>query len=276
MRILAIIVTYYPEKELLQRCASSFLPYVDHLLVWENTPAAEAPDYRFLQESDKVEYAGEGENSGISRALNFAWRRAAAEGYDYLLTMDQDSYWQDFASYAANITAEGSPKGIYGPRYNREPFPEVFHPTKNLITSGMMVPVDILDALGGYCEAFKVDAVDTELICHAMTEGYNLYYVSGGRLVHRIGNKQIKTFLGKKFTVPGYSPERLYYIYRNHRIVIRMYPKCTYLRTRFMRDWGFKIPVRIMLGERPKRKKLRAIVTGSLAGRFASLPKKSI
>jgi len=40
---------------------------------------------------EKVRYLTAGTNSGIGTALNTAGRMAVQEGYEYLLTMDQDS-----------------------------------------------------------------------------------------------------------------------------------------------------------------------------------------
>jgi hypothetical protein len=44
MKILAISVTFYPDKELFERSVSSFVDFVDEVLVWENTPKEEAAE----------------------------------------------------------------------------------------------------------------------------------------------------------------------------------------------------------------------------------------
>lgn len=266
MRILAIIVTYYPEEELLRRCVSSFIDHVDHVMVWENTPSPDAATYRFLPEGGKIEYAGEGFNVGISQALNHAWKRASADGCDFLLTMDQDSWWRGFDKFVSHIGSEGCPDGLFGPTYRGEVPTTTFQETEVLITSGMLVPVRVLDALGGYCEAFRIDAIDTELVCRAMDAGYGAYHVSDCRLVHRLGDKQSKTFLGRNYTTPGYSPDRLYGICRNHGMVFRKYPQFKSLRKRFLKIWLWQNPIRILLGEKRKLHKLLAILRGFLDG----------
>lgn len=92
--ILSIIVTYFPEKELLEKNINAIIHSVDKVLIWENTPSDQRDKYRFFNE-EKVKYCGDGVNS-ISHALNYAWRYAQDNGYDYLLTMDQDSCFVDF------------------------------------------------------------------------------------------------------------------------------------------------------------------------------------
>ena len=102
-KILAIVVTYYPEKDLLEKNVQAFINQVDKVLIWENTPSPDKLDYRFITH-EKVEYHGDGINS-ISRALNYAWEYANENGYDYLLTMDQDSFFENFDYYVASSSS---------------------------------------------------------------------------------------------------------------------------------------------------------------------------
>ena len=99
-RILAIVVTYYPEKELLEKNVSAFINDVEKILIWENTPNDKKLLYRFLSDP-KVDYCGDGVNS-ISHALNYAWKYAETNGYNYLLTMDQDSVFENFSLFIEN------------------------------------------------------------------------------------------------------------------------------------------------------------------------------
>ena len=111
-KILAIVVTYYPEKELLERNVQAFIDHVDKVLIWENTPSPDKLDYRFI-EHEKVVYYGDGINS-ISRALNYAWEYANENGFDYLLTMDQDSYFENFDYYVSKtVLSSEAPEGIW-------------------------------------------------------------------------------------------------------------------------------------------------------------------
>ena len=48
VKIVSVIVTFYPEKELLQANISRFIDYVDKVLIWENTPEPHKRSYRFL------------------------------------------------------------------------------------------------------------------------------------------------------------------------------------------------------------------------------------
>ena len=88
------------------------LRYVDHILVWENMPKTDAVRYKVV-DSPKIEYVGCGDNVGISRALNFAWEYANDNDYDGILTMDQDSIWDNLGQFLSKI------EGVYVPEiYN--------------------------------------------------------------------------------------------------------------------------------------------------------------
>ena len=70
--ILAIVVTYYPDKQLLGDNIAAFIDHVDKVLVWENTPDLDKEAFR-IPAGGKIEYCGDGNNS-ISRTLNYGWR----------------------------------------------------------------------------------------------------------------------------------------------------------------------------------------------------------
>ena len=61
-KILAIVVTYYPEKDLLVRNIRAFIEHVDKVLIWENTPSPDKLQYRYFTH-EKVEYYGDGVKS---------------------------------------------------------------------------------------------------------------------------------------------------------------------------------------------------------------------
>ena len=117
-RILAVVVTYYPEEDLLKNNIAAFIDEVDKVLIWENTPDVEKLQYRYIDNS-KVEYCGDSVNS-ISRGLNYAWRYAQKEKYDYLLTMDQDSVFLNFQVLKEYALKNKDKHIILGPWYSKK------------------------------------------------------------------------------------------------------------------------------------------------------------
>lgn len=260
MKILAVVVSYYPERELLKNNIAAFVDYVDQLLIWENTPQKDKEKYRFISH-DKVEYCGDGINS-ISHALNFAWRYAKDNGYDYLLTMDQDSVFEDFLGYRdAVIRLNSNELCIIGPdTIKRDSKCAEFISVPAIITSGMLISVLMLDILNGYCEFFSVDAVDSELCVKATSKGYKVYQHTRTFLQHQFG-EVVSNNHDKPVLERNYSANRLYGIFRNHIILWRKYGENTWLRE-ILLYYVRTYLVGVLLYDHQKIKKIKAILSG--------------
>lgn len=226
IKILAVVVTYYPEMDLLNNDIKSFIDYVDKVLVWENTPHYELKKYRDILCYDKIEYCGDGINS-ISHALNYAWKYAQQNNYDYLLTMDQDSIFDNFyflKKYAEDHFHENA---ILGPVLNKNDYKirENNPATKRecLITSGSLIYVGVLNELGGYNEKLEIDGIDTELCLRANLKGISSYQVENCNLKQRFGKTEIRHLFGKEFLLSSYSTKRLESILKSHIYLMRKY-----------------------------------------------------
>ena len=268
-RVLAIVVSYYPDKDLFIRNISALLESVDKLIIWENTPE-KAEDYRYATDS-KIEYVSEGGNVGISKALNYAYNYALRYNYDYLLTMDQDSYFINLKQYLdTSLFFAGELPYIYGPLVtrNKDTIPDnkiiKLNKHQSIITSGMLIPTIVLNIIGGYCEDFMVDAIDVDFCIRAKNAGYSIYRNGNGVLLQHFGEPYTRSLLGKQYICPNYSASRLYGIFRNHLIIYRRYHKIETKKLLFMYFRHF-IP-RIVLWEKNKIKKLGSIFKGITDG----------
>lgn len=261
-KILAVVVAYHPDIERLRHHISLFSPAVEQVLVWKNS--------EFDFDAPGIIVKGDGTNQGIAYALNEAWKWARERGYDYLLTMDQDSQWEDFPLYLQMALA-GEKNALYGPCINQMQQSEDFVPCDFLITSGMLVPLSVLEKVGGYRADFFVDVIDVDFVLHAKSLGIPSYRVGAGRLYQQFGKRR-KTC---GFYVYDYPPERLYGIFRNHILTIRRYPKESQaLRKMFVRRWVLSRIPRILLGEKNKWEKMKAIYRGVKEGFAANLGAK--
>ena len=263
-KILAIVVTYYPEKDLLEKNVQAFINQVDKVLIWENTPSPDKLDYRFITH-EKVEYHGDGINS-ISRALNYAWEYANENGYDYLLTMDQDSFFENFDYYVAKtIFSQDAPEGIWTPQMNGEKVEEDYEEIDLPITSGMLASVKIVNMIGGWNESYTIASVDDEFFLQAHQCKIKKYKVKDASLLQRFGITQVVSVFGHKLELRNYGPQRLFDIYRNNIILIREYPKIDYLRKNFFHYW-LKAIVLVLLLEEQRFSKTLAIFRGIISG----------
>ena len=263
-RILAVVVTYYPDREPLSQNIQAFVNDVDKVLVWENTPDAEKQQYRYIRH-EKIEYQGDGVNS-ISHALNGAWRYAEENGYDYLLTMDQDSLFTDFPLYKKTVMAHCQGlSAIYGPYVEHSSRPvDPVQEREFTITSGMMLPVSTIAAVGGNDEFFAIDGLDIEFCLRARQRGIKTYVVRDCVLKQKFGDPKVVSFFGHQVSYSSYSPKRLHCMYKSQAILILTYHSemlwksfCLYLR---------KTPRNIILFEEDKLRKLWAIFSGIFEG----------
>ena len=90
-KIAGAVILYYPANSFLQNI-ESYLRKLDKLFVIDNTPDNNKALGKLL-EIENVVYKHNGENKGIAARLNEAATLAIKEGYDWILTMDQDSYF---------------------------------------------------------------------------------------------------------------------------------------------------------------------------------------
>ena len=279
MKILAIVVTYYPEKSLLKRNINAFIEHVDKVLIWENTPELEKFKYRFIQH-EKVEYCGDGINS-ISHALNHGWHYAKDKDYDYLLTMDQDSQWNDFDDFLKHtVNNPDTPVGVWGPFCCWENETQSINKSESIIqkydciiTSGMLISIGIIDRIGGWNEFFDIDCVDDEFCLSANRLGINCYVIGMCKMNHHLGNPRLVKILGKTAHVPNYTYKRLYGIYKSHVVLLRMFPEVQSIRSLFLNHW-LPLIKWIVVCENDRLRKFFAILGGMIKGLVCRIPPK--
>ena len=263
MKILSIIVTYRPNKDLLKTNFAAFVDDIDKVLIWENTPEEEKCQYRFVQH-EKVEYCGDGINS-ISHALNYAWKYAKTNGYDYLLTMDQDSVFENFKGYLERtLEATKSVDAIWGPNAYDKPSEDIVE-CDYLITSGMLLKVSMINTLGGWNEGFPIDCVDDEFCLRAKSKGIKSYYWGKCFLHQTYGTPRKLTFFFGEVTLRNDPPRRLFSIYKSHILLKRMFPENETVRKDVKEIW---IPMIkwILVFEKNRIRKFIAIFRGIFQG----------
>lgn len=277
MRIYAVTVVYEPDPELLLRSVASYVDAVEKVLIWRNSPIPESLEAGLVALGGKVEFRGDGTNVGISRALNVARREMDGAEVDALLTMDQDSIWHHFKDFLNSIETPAAPKGFYAPLVlsaqegegGKKSLPKAgFVPFDTAFTSGMLIPSEVLERVGGWCEDFLVDGVDNEFCLHAKSLGIQGYQCPSGWLEHSLGKVEFRTLFGLRFRTYNYTPDRLFGIYRNNLLAIKKYPSVSgEFRRRFYRTWLWKRPLRMLLGEPNLKEKFAAIRQGIRAAK---------
>ena len=240
--IVAVVVIYRPEPELLQQLVEAIRPQVDTLWLMNNGSALELCDLQEHIERGEIlaEIIQLPSNLGIGEAIARGAERAHAEGHTFLLTLDQDSVPD--ADMVAHLLAayqqlhdQGHPVAAVGPQQidrrsahhaafmapiqqwptpRRRIYPQddTHLEVDHLITSGMLAPLSTYLTIGMPRADLFIDYVDIEWSLRARYFGYKLYAVGGAVLNHSIGDNY-RCFRGKQ--VPIHSPLRNYYLIRN-------------------------------------------------------------
>ena len=95
MKIAGLIVLYHPGFEVINNI-QSYLREIEKLFVVDNSePNYNSVEQELIKLGANFRYIVNSKNLGIAKALNQGVEAAVSEGFEWLLTMDQDSYFTD-------------------------------------------------------------------------------------------------------------------------------------------------------------------------------------
>ncbi|MBY0537556.1 MAG: hypothetical protein K2P88_17000 [Chitinophagaceae bacterium] len=233
MRIAAVTILYNPPNDFI----ANILTYKDHiekLYLIDNSPNPLLLDLGAL--SEKAVYYWDGYNKGIAQRLNEACSKAIKDGYSFLLTMDQDSSFNEsqISGYlrSVEIKMKSGAYSMIGIRYYQLKQQITKDEIENsiLITSGSVVNLDAFKKIGEFDESFFIDEVDTEYCIRSLKIGYRTALLNMFFLNHSEGiKKKISIFGIIKMTRMIHSPIRMYYKVRNIRKVRKKHPEFKHL-----------------------------------------------
>ena len=264
---LSIIVVYNPKVDLLVKDICSFIKNVDLLIIWQNSVLSD--DVReYISSLGNIIFAGNGINQGIPTALNYALSYAIKNGYDYLLTMDQDSVLENFDNYKNTVIKKNQEKscivGAYQTFLESKLSEDIFSEYKWVITSGTIFPIRLLNEIGGFETSFFIDTVDIEVCIRARKYGYKCYICRTGKLIQKYGVKHTIKMLNKTINYVVYSPDRIYGIFRNLTMLLITYRKKEISYELF--TFSFIVIKSAVFEKRNRTKSLLAMLFGIIDG----------
>ncbi|HFS3137607.1 TPA: glycosyltransferase family 2 protein, partial [Escherichia coli] len=178
-----------------------------------------------------------GQNRGIATAQNVGLRISLSLCSKYALLLDQDSEIEtDLVSKLLDGYITLEQKGIKLAAVGPRPFDlfenkkmkaniqrdiqifEGFSLTKQIIASGKLINLEVLDQVGFMEDDLFIDGVDHEWCWRAGRLGYKIAIIENAIMKHRLGDAR-GNFLG--FTYKIGSPIRLYYQFRNILVLSR-------------------------------------------------------
>jgi len=235
--LVAIIVTFNPDTEVLNALLKALESQVAYIVVVDNGSPAETINIIRRTMSVNSTLIQKGYNSGISEAINTGILEVRKLGASHVVFFDQDSFPAQnmIGELFAAITqgnAEGLNVAAVGPKYSdvkgdhASPFvkfdggrlkrvectdTEVVS-VDHLTTSGCLISMDALDYVGNMEEKLFIDYVDTEWCLRATHKRYSLLGVGAAKMQHDLGDEFVN-FFGR--TIPVHSALRNYYLIRN-------------------------------------------------------------
>lgn len=264
MKVLGIVILYYPDDKVKQNILS-YLPRLDKLIIWENTPEPALPLSFDTEAEEKLLRMGCGKNTGIGTPLNEAVRFGQENGFTHLLTMDQDSCFGEnmFAGFLRAL-ADGDSDNVASFSANTHPY-EASQPTVEeiniCITSGTIYTLEVFKDAGSFRDDFFIDAIDTEFCFRLRRKGWKMVQLNHIHMHHVLGNVTVTPFLWGKLISPNYSAQRTYYLTRNSLLLKRLYPEYKQAPGLF-KTLLFWRPLCLLFAEQDKWRKFKAMCLG--------------
>ena len=126
--------------------------------------------------NNKIEYVYNKKNLGIAKALNLACEKAISDGFKWILTMDQDSYFdskniEEYLKIFSQIKNDNigiiSPNHVLKNDITKLEKDEIFIDTDHVMTSGNLLNLSVWEKVGKFDENLFIDEVDSEM-CYRM------------------------------------------------------------------------------------------------------------
>lgn len=246
-RVIAVIVTYKPDIQVLCKTINSIIDQVHKIIIVDNTEDGFGLKNVKIYNEDKIKVIKLYDNYGIAKAQNIGIKKAIESGAEYIMLSDQDTeyppkYVENMVETILTLSSNSSPIAAIGPSFlethtnNRQPFvilegicsrkiytEKGYLEVSQLIASGMIIPVKIIDAVGMMNEELFIDWVDLEWCWRARSKGFRIIGNANIVINHTMGDRAVKVG-SKKYTIR--SPIRHYYIIRNG---LHLAIKCNYI-----------------------------------------------
>lgn len=257
-KVCAGIVLYNPEIELLEKNITAIENQVACIYLYDNGSGNSSEISEMLKRHDNIFYDYNSDNKGIAYGLNRILDFADSHGYEWFLSMDQDSVCSSNMIEEYSKYADDPKNGLISPfilnngkrtleSYKSMKLSEYDYlvPT-DCITSACLSRVSSVKEVGGFTDELFIDFVDIDLNCRISLAGYNIVRANKAYLVQRMGEAKKVPVLAKLYKltkfeifrktqiVAVYSNMRLYHYARNSYVIHKKYSNAGYKATPFV------------------------------------------
>jgi rhamnosyltransferase len=271
-----VVVLYNPDKDIVDNI-NTYINELAKLYIIDNSRQSNELLVDEIKNYSKVDYCFLGGNLGLAYALNIGCEKALIDGYDYILTMDQDSKFlegsvkeminfiensnEEYAIVAPNV------KSIYIDEESKEE--KVAYTILNesddnriinwVMTSGSMMNLKDYNSVNGFDNDMFIAHVDIDLCIKFNLNKRKIIQLRDAIILQRFGNSIPKKILWKTVHPSFADPVRTYYLFRNQKYLEIKYSKKV---KRFIGVDLYKFIIKILLFEPQKLKKLKMGIKG--------------
>lgn len=279
MKLAACVVLYNPDNDVFENILT-YGNFVDNLIVVDNSLIKNNCLIDKLKDSfeTKLIYIDNNDNLGIATALNQACDKAIELQFKWILTMDQDSAFENFEHYKKCLGSikEISNVALLAANTDKERYSIL---DKNdvdcsyrddkfvVITSANIINLEYFETLGKFNDKLFIDMVDYDYCIRINIEKLKILYFPKVFVEHKLGEVHLRTniFTRKKRYKTEHNAQRAYYIARNYLYIAKNYGKyfpkemgmLHILNVVFIHD-----VTKILIYETDKLNKLRAKIIG--------------
>jgi rhamnosyltransferase len=243
--VVAVVVTYEPNESCLLQLLDSLREQVAYVVVVDNGSVKDVRSVLCQRLGAQLAFVALDENLGIAAAQNRGIQWARQVVATHVILFDHDSRpASDMVAKLLDcerfLNSSGRRVASIGPRYldERQDNPPPFIRVRGrkltrclspdigdavsvdyLIASGCLIPMDVLNVVGGMADELFIDCVDIEWGQRARSKGLENFGCFSAAMAHSLGDEPIR-FLGTAY--PVRSPLRHYYMFRNAVLLYQM------------------------------------------------------
>lgn len=225
MKIGTVVVWYNPDDDVYSNI-KSYYNQSDRIYVIDNS---KENNEELLKDLD-VNYVPLYDNTGLAHALNIGMDMAIKDGCDWIMTMDQDSAFENniVDIYRKYIEENNTDKvAILCPQYHtdRNTLKEQdgYVTKKFVMQSACLLNSDIFIKEGKFLEKLFIECVDLEYCLRVVKDGYKIIECTSAILMHKPAITYEKKILFKTIKYGYASPLRYYYQIRNLKYLVNRY-----------------------------------------------------
>jgi rhamnosyltransferase len=216
------VVLYHPTVEMIQTIRG-YAEFSEFLIVVDNTEHTDySAEFRGIA---GITYVTLGANKGLATALNVAAKLAIANGYGWMMMLDQDTVLSRlvYDSLRKQISEIEHPRvGLVTPlQVSKEEdlrAAERLPDRRDLLqamTSGSVLSLEAYVNCGHFEDKLFIDHVDNEYCLRLRRAGYRVIQLTRVVLDHALGEVKEATIFGRRFRFITHRPFRSYYFVRN-------------------------------------------------------------